>query len=86
MKNEPQAMHTRLRCHARTRRGKDCPNFARANGRCRRHGGLSTGPKTPEGLQRSQQARLTHGFYSVSMQALQQAFQSLYNSAVKLNG
>ena len=65
MMDEPQPLHIRPRCHARTRRGKACPNFARANGRCRRHGGLSTGPKTPEGLQRSQQARLTHGLYSV---------------------
>ena len=28
------------------------------------HGGASTGPRTPEGLERSQRARLTHGGYS----------------------
>jgi hypothetical protein len=31
------------------------------NGRCRLHGGLSTGPRTPEGLQRSRRARWVHG-------------------------
>jgi hypothetical protein len=31
------------------------------NGRCRLHGGLSTGPRTPEGLERSRNARWIHG-------------------------
>jgi hypothetical protein len=31
------------------------------NGRCRMHGGPSTGPRTPEGLQRSQRANWKHG-------------------------
>jgi len=35
------------------------------NGRCRLHGGLSTGPRTPEGLARSRRARWRHGRYSV---------------------
>jgi hypothetical protein len=35
------------------------------NGRCRLHGGLSTGPRTPEGLERSRRARWKHGGYSV---------------------
>jgi hypothetical protein len=30
-------------------------------GRCRRHGGLSMGPRTPEGLERSRKARWVHG-------------------------
>lgn len=34
------------------------------NGRCRMHGGPSTGPRTPEGLERSRNARKTHGYYS----------------------
>ena len=34
------------------------------NGRCRLHGGLSTGPRTPEGLARSRRARWKHGRYS----------------------
>ena len=31
------------------------------NGRCYRHGGPSTGPRTPEGLQRIKQARTLRG-------------------------
>lgn len=34
------------------------------NGRCRMHGGMSTGPKTAEGIERIRQARLKHGRYS----------------------
>jgi hypothetical protein len=33
--------------------------------RCRLHGGLSTGPRTPEGLARSRRARWKHGADSV---------------------
>ena len=36
-------------CGARTRRGTPCRCKALANGRCRLHGGLSTGPKTLRG-------------------------------------
>ncbi len=49
------------RCGARTRAGCPCRQPAMANGRCRLHGGLSTGPRTPEGLARCRGARLTHG-------------------------
>ncbi len=34
------------------------------NARCWVHGGASTGPRTPEGLERSRRARLKHGFFS----------------------
>jgi hypothetical protein len=34
------------------------------NGRCRVHGGLSTGPRTPEGLERSRKSNWKHGYYS----------------------
>lgn len=49
----------RPRCGARCRSGKACmaPVWKRADGtlakRCRMHGGLSTGPKTEEGINRS---------------------------------
>jgi len=36
----------------------------RGGRRCRLHGGLSTGPRTPEGLERSRRARWKHGAYS----------------------
>lgn len=40
-------------CGARTRRGTACQcQGAGAGGRCRWHGGLSTGPRTPEGKAR----------------------------------
>ena len=51
----------RPRCGARTRKGLACQAPAvwdkehdrPLNGRCRMHGGLSTGPKTPEGKLRA---------------------------------
>jgi len=35
-----------------------------ANGRCRLHGGLSTGPKTAEGIARIQRAVTKHGLFT----------------------
>lgn len=58
------------RCGARTRVGCGCRQPAMANGRCRLHGGLSTGPRTPEGLARCGSARLRHGFRSRDFIAL----------------
>ena len=52
------------RCGARTRKGTSCRAPAMANGRCRLHGGKSTGPKTIEGLERSRKANWKHGRYS----------------------
>ena len=40
-----------------------------ANGRCRLHGGKSTGPRTPEGLERSRRARFVHGYYTAEAKA-----------------
>jgi hypothetical protein len=37
------------------------------NGRCRLHGGKSTGPRTPEGLARSKAARWVHGNRSAAV-------------------
>lgn len=51
-----QARDTPLRgerCEAKTRRGTACQCKAMANGRCKFHGGLSTGPKTEEGRMRA---------------------------------
>ena len=52
------------RCGAKTRKGTPCRAPAMANGRCRMHGGKSTGPRTPEGLERSRKANFKHGHYS----------------------
>jgi hypothetical protein len=44
----------RPRCGAYARStGLPCQAQALANGRCRNHGGLSTGPRTPEGRARA---------------------------------
>lgn len=51
------------RCAARTRSGCPCRSPAMRNGRCRMHGGRSTGPKTEAGLARLREALTTHGFY-----------------------
>ncbi len=58
---------TAPRCGANTRAGNSCRQPAMANGRCRFHGGKSTGPRTADGLRRSKAARLTHGFRSAEI-------------------
>jgi hypothetical protein len=55
------------RCGARTRAGGCCGQPAMPNGRCRFHGGKSTGPRTAAGLQRSRDARLIHGLRSAEI-------------------
>lgn len=40
------------------------------NGRCKFHGGLSTGPRTPEGVERSRRARWKPGAYSQETKGL----------------
>ena len=51
-----------VRCLAKTRRGTECQSAAyKHNGRCRLHGGLSTGARTLEGLKRISEANLKHG-------------------------
>src|SRR5262245_4998172 len=57
------------RCGARPKRtGKPCRAAAMPNGRCKVHGGKSTGPRTPEGLERSKRARWKHGYYCTKAQ------------------
>jgi len=52
------------RCGAKTRKGTPCQAPAMKNGRCRMHGGKSTGPRTPEGIERIRQAHLKHGRFT----------------------
>ena len=54
--NAPYDIRNVKRCGARNRRGGACGSPAMANGRCRLHGGLSTGPKTEEGVERIRRA------------------------------
>ena len=67
---------TAPRCGARTRVGRGCRAPAMVNPvtgnrvRCRMHGGASTGPRTPEGMERSRKADWRHGGYSAERQKL----------------
>ena len=65
------------RCGAKNRRGTPCQCPAMRNGRCRLHGGLSTGPKTPEGLERIRQAATKHGRYSQQAKTEQRQYREL---------
>src|SRR5512145_1643807 len=57
------------RCGAHTRAGGCCRQPAMPNGRCRMHGGLSTGPRTAEGLARARRACWKHGYASAETRA-----------------
>ena len=53
------------RCGAKTRRGTACQRPAnKKNGRCRLHGGVSTGAKTEEGRARISEANFRHGKFT----------------------
>ena len=53
------------RCEAKTRKGTPCQRPAKLPvGRCRLHGGASTGPRTEEGRARISEANLRHGRYT----------------------
>ena len=69
--------HASPRCGARTRAGTPCNGPAMPNGRCRMHGGASTGPQTAEGLERIVKARTTHGAYGAEMRELRRLMRGL---------
>lgn len=62
--NAPDDFSKAARCGAKNRRGTACQSPAMPNGRCRLHGGLSTGAKTAEGIERIRRAVTKHGGYS----------------------
>jgi hypothetical protein len=62
--NPPGDLSKVPRCGAKTRRGSACRCPAMRNGRCRLHGGLSTGPRTAAGIEAIRRARTKHGSYS----------------------
>src|SRR3954463_9807002 len=65
------------RCVAgRKHRGCPCQQPAMRNGRCRFHGGKSTGARTIEGAERARQAVLRHGFYAEAARRERQEAQS----------
>jgi hypothetical protein len=61
------------RCGAKTRAGCACRQPAMTNGRCRLHGGKSTGARTAEGQRRAQTARLVHGRRTAAVIGLRSA-------------
>ena len=53
------------RCEARTRNGTPCQRpGTKQNGRCRLHGGRSSGPRTAEGSARMIASKITHGRFT----------------------
>jgi hypothetical protein len=73
------------RCGARTRHGSPCQCPAlEGKRRCRLHGGLSTGPKTPEGKERSRRAGLKHGRRTREVMAAQRQARALIREAKML--
>jgi hypothetical protein len=66
------------RCGAKTRSGGFCGHYSMPNGRCRYHGGKSTGAKNP---------RIKHGMYTKAAMEETILINQLireYNVAVKL--
>src|SRR5688500_9525528 len=58
------------RCGAKRKHdGCPCQQPSMALGRCRLHGGKSTGPRTAEGAERARRAALRHGFYTAEATA-----------------
>jgi len=62
MQNKAHANKKDNYCGAKTRSGRPCRNRAMANGRCRMHGGKSTGAP-PEKMKKNSNAR-THGLFA----------------------
>ena len=65
------------RCGAKNRRGSPCQQPAMENGRCRLHGGKSTGARTAEGRRRIAQANLKHGYYAKATRQERRDFRAL---------
>jgi hypothetical protein len=62
--NRPGNPDNAPRCGAKTRSGAPCRGAAMRNGRCRMHGGPSTGPRTEAGRAAIRASRTKHGRYS----------------------
>lgn len=75
--NPPGDFSMAAHCGAKTRRGTPCRCRAMPNGRCRLHGGLSTGPRTTAGIERIRKAVTKHGRYSAAAKAEMQRFRTL---------
>jgi hypothetical protein len=49
--------------------------------RCRLHGGKSTGPRTPEGLERIRQARTIHGYFGQEQIEMRRQYRELLSES-----
>jgi hypothetical protein len=72
------------RCGAKTRRNTHCGRMAMACGRCRMHGGLSTGPRTAEGRERVRKARTKHGLRTTENRQMAAMVRALKAGAKRL--
>jgi hypothetical protein len=72
------------RCGAMTRGHTACRAAAMPNGRCRIHGGASTGPRTAEGLARIRAARTKHGMRSAEADELRKLVRDLKTRSKQL--
>ncbi len=82
--NPPGDFSTAPRCGAKTRQGTPCRCPGMRNGRCRIHGGLSTGPKTAEGIERIRRASITHGRRTQAARAERQSLRLLMKECRRL--
>jgi hypothetical protein len=82
--NPPGDFTRAARCGAKTRRGTPCQCPAMRNGRCRLHGGLSTGPKTAEGIERIRRAVTKHGNYSKRAKGERAEYRELLRACRKM--
>lgn len=70
-----------IRCGAKTRSGNPCKNYAMANGKCRMHGGKSTGPKNQ---QNNKNAVTTGEHESIILDVLEEDEKELFHK-ISLN-
>jgi len=73
------------RCGAKTRQGLACRAAAlRGKRRCRLHGGRSTGPITPHGVERCRFAAWKHGDYSAEARLARAEVRGLVRVSMEL--
>jgi hypothetical protein len=82
--NSPGDFTKAPRCGARNRRGTPCQAPAMKNGRCRLHGGKSTGPLMREGLERMLQSKLKHGKFTKEMKSVTQYLKTFKATLARL--
>lgn len=79
--NPPGDFSMAPRCGAKARHGGSCRAPGMQNGRCRLHGGKSTGPRTLAGKKRSANANWRHGEYSKESYEFREDLINLLKSA-----